>query len=79
MPRQASSDPALDSVRLADGHVARRGDQWWLVGDSGSMPIADLVFNGELDQFAAAMSAADRAVAALRSAQHGNESDTESR
>ncbi|GAA1890540.1 hypothetical protein [Streptantibioticus ferralitis] len=62
---------------LANSHVIPHGDQWWLVADSGSMPIADPTFSGELDQFAAAMTAANRAVAALRSPQHADESDAE--
>ncbi|WP_269858009.1 hypothetical protein [Streptomyces sp. RPT161] len=57
--------------------VVRLGDQWWLVADRGSVPIADPAFSGELDQFAAAMTAANRAVAALRPSQNTDESDAE--
>ncbi|MER6546784.1 hypothetical protein [Streptomyces sp. NPDC001250] len=58
------------SERLARSPVVRRGGQWWLVTGSGSILATDPTFAGELDRFAAAMTAADQAVADLRSQQN---------
>ncbi|WP_344447074.1 hypothetical protein [Kitasatospora nipponensis] len=52
--------------RLAGSPVVGRGSQWWLVTGSGAILSTDPVFTGELDRFAAAMAAADQAVAELR-------------
>ncbi|AVV47539.1 hypothetical protein C6376_17490 [Streptomyces sp. P3] len=57
------------SERLARSPVVRRGGQWWLVTGSGSILATDPKFTGELDRFADAMTAADQAVANLRSQQ----------
>ncbi|MFJ2877363.1 hypothetical protein ACIPJN_08445 [Streptomyces sp. NPDC086796] len=54
------------SERLAGTPVVRRGADWWLVSPSGSMLAQDPVFTGELDDFAADLAAADRAVAEVR-------------
>jgi hypothetical protein len=61
--------PLARSERLARSPAVRRGDQWWLVTDSGSIHATDPTFTGELDRFAAAMAAADQVVADLRSQQ----------
>ncbi|MDX3585605.1 hypothetical protein [Streptomyces europaeiscabiei] len=56
--------------RLAGSPAVRRGTgQWWLVGGVGSIPCTDPTFTGELDRFAAAMAAADQAIAGLHSQQ----------
>lgn len=55
--------------RLVHSPVVRRGGQWWLVTGSGSILATDPTFTGELDRFAAAMAAADQAIADLRSQQ----------
>lgn len=60
------SSPVPRSERLAGSPVVRRGGQWWLVTGNGSILSTDPVFTGELDRFAAAMAAADQAVAELR-------------
>ncbi|MFI8456888.1 hypothetical protein [Kitasatospora sp. NPDC085464] len=54
------------SAPLAGAPVVRRGGQWWLVTSVGSLLATDPTFTGELDRFAAAKAAADRAVAQLR-------------
>lgn len=54
------------SERLAGTPAVRRGADWWLVSPSGSMLAQDPVFTGELDDFAADLAAADRAVAEVR-------------
>ncbi|WP_224277355.1 hypothetical protein [Streptomyces sp. LS1784] len=51
---------------LAGAPVVRRGGQWWLITGDGSILATDPTFTGELDRFAAARAAADRAVAQLR-------------
>ncbi|NEA56588.1 hypothetical protein G3I60_21225 [Streptomyces sp. SID13666] len=63
-PGPSSSAPC--SGRLARSPVVRRDGQWWLVNRGGSILATDPTFTGELDRFAAAMAAADQAVAALR-------------
>ncbi|MFE7271792.1 hypothetical protein [Streptomyces sp. NPDC057623] len=57
------------SERLVRSPVVRRDGQWWLVSGAGSILATDPTFTGKLDGFAAAMAAADRAVADLRSRQ----------
>ncbi|MDP9613690.1 hypothetical protein [Streptomyces demainii] len=57
------------SERLAGTPAVRHGAYWWLVSASGSVLAADPVFTGELDRFAAALAAADRAVTEIRT--HG--------
>jgi hypothetical protein len=64
-----SSSPIPVSERLAGSPAVRRGGRWWLVSDAGSIPATDPVFTGKLDHFAAAMAAADHAVAQLRTPQ----------
>ncbi|MFD9403061.1 hypothetical protein ACFWA4_30095 [Streptomyces sp. NPDC060011] len=59
----------VQSTHLARSPVVRRGGQWWLVTGSGSILATDPTFTGELDRFAAAMAAADQAIADLRSQQ----------
>ncbi|MGF1425475.1 hypothetical protein [Kitasatospora sp. LaBMicrA B282] len=54
---------------LAGAPVVRRGGQWWLIVGEGSVLATDPSFTGELDRFAAAKAAADRAVEQLRSRQ----------
>ncbi|MFF9784167.1 hypothetical protein [Streptomyces nigrescens] len=51
------------SERLAQSPAVRRDGRWWLVAMSGSVAITDPVFTGQLNRFAAAMAAAERAVA----------------
>ncbi|MFD7052689.1 hypothetical protein ACFWBS_04660 [Streptomyces mirabilis] len=63
------SAPTPRSERLVCSSVVRRGGQWWLVTGSGSLLATDPTFTGELDRFAAAMAAADQAIADLRSQQ----------
>ncbi|NEA75446.1 hypothetical protein C8250_015460 [Streptomyces sp. So13.3] len=65
MSPNTSSLLGTRSARLAGSSVVRRGDQWWLVSGSGSVLSTDVAFTRELDRFAAAMTAADQAVAAL--------------
>lgn len=60
------SAPTPPSARLAHSPVVLRKGRWWLVGDAGAVPIADLSFATVLDGFAEAVAAADRAVADLR-------------
>lgn len=59
----------VQSTNLAQSPVVRRGGQWWLVTGSGSILATDPTFTGELDRFAAAMAAADQAIADFRSQQ----------
>ncbi|MFD7904403.1 hypothetical protein ACFV4F_35935 [Kitasatospora sp. NPDC059722] len=59
-PRGQRSEP------LAGAPVVRRGGQWWLIAGDGSILATDPTFTGELDRFAAAKAASDRAVAELR-------------
>ncbi|MGW9115468.1 hypothetical protein ACWGRV_02315 [Streptomyces sp. NPDC055663] len=54
------------SARLAQSPVVLREGRWWLVGDAGSVPVADPSFATVLDGFADSVAAADRAVADLR-------------
>ncbi|MFC8278064.1 hypothetical protein ACFUJR_37165 [Streptomyces sp. NPDC057271] len=60
------SAPTPPSARLAQSPAVLREDRWWLVGDAGSVPVADPSFATVLDDLAEAMAAADRAVADLR-------------
>ncbi|MFI8342789.1 hypothetical protein ACIF8W_22415 [Streptomyces sp. NPDC085639] len=60
------SAPTPRSARLAQSPAVLREGRWWLVGDAGAVPIADLSFATVLDGFAEAVAAADRAVADLR-------------
>ena len=60
------SAPTPRSARLAQSPVALHEGRWWLVGDAGSVPVADPSFATVLDDFAEAVAAADRAVADLR-------------
>lgn len=60
------------SAHLAGSSAVRRGGQWWLVSGSGSVLSTDLAFTRELDRFAAAMTAADLAVAELRPQKRGS-------
>ena len=69
MPSRTPCSSSARSERLARSLVVRRDGQWWLVAGSGSIPATDPTFIGELDHFAAAMAAADQAVADLRSRQ----------
>jgi hypothetical protein len=63
------SSPLTGSELLVWSPVVRRGDQWWLVTGSGSIPATDPTFTGELDRFAAAMARANQAIADLRAKQ----------
>ncbi|MFI0942777.1 hypothetical protein [Streptomyces sp. NPDC021020] len=59
------SAPSSDAVRpFGDLPVVRRGDRWLLAAGSATVS-ADRALAADLDAFAAAMAAADRAVAAL--------------
>ncbi|MFD7134926.1 hypothetical protein [Streptomyces sp. NPDC059894] len=69
MSSRTPSPPPTRSERLARSPVVRRGGQWWLVTGSGSVLATDPTFTSELDRFADAMTAADQAVAGLRSQQ----------
>ncbi|MGW0885613.1 hypothetical protein [Streptomyces sp. NPDC002671] len=69
MSSRTPSCPLTRSERLARSPVVRHGGQWWLVTGSGSILATDPTFTSELDRFAAAMAAADQAVADLRSQQ----------
>ncbi|WP_433855465.1 hypothetical protein [Streptomyces kronopolitis] len=51
------------SEHLAWSPAVRRDGRWWLVAESGSVAVTDTVFDGQLNRFATAMAAADRAVA----------------
>ncbi|MFC9534885.1 hypothetical protein [Streptomyces sp. NPDC056975] len=59
-----ASDPR--SERLAGTPVVKRGAHWWLVSPSGTLLASDPAFTGELQRFATALAAADRAVAEIR-------------
>ncbi|MGW9431618.1 hypothetical protein ACWHA1_27225 [Streptomyces decoyicus] len=62
----SSPDPFPSPARsehLAQSPAVWRDGRWWLVAMSGSVAVADPVFTGQLNRFAAAMAAADRAVA----------------
>ncbi|MEU9791912.1 hypothetical protein AB0E27_15025 [Streptomyces sparsogenes] len=69
MSSRPPSPPPTRSERLAQSSVVRRGGRWWLVPGSESILATDPTFTGELDRFADAMTAADQAVADLRSRQ----------
>ncbi|GGR35150.1 hypothetical protein [Streptomyces roseolus] len=56
----------LPSARLAQSPAALYDGRWWLVGETGSVPLSDPSFVAVLDGFAEALAAADHAVAALR-------------
>ncbi|MFJ8301085.1 hypothetical protein ACIQ9R_35010 [Streptomyces sp. NPDC094447] len=60
------STPTPRSARLAQSPAVLHEGRWWLVGDAGSVPVADPAFATVLDGFAEAVAAADRAVADLR-------------
>ncbi|XXZ48092.1 hypothetical protein AAGT00_04690 [Streptomyces cavourensis] len=60
------SAPTPPSARLAQSPAALRDGRWWLVCEAGAVPLSDPAFTTVLDGFAEALSAADRAVAALR-------------
>ncbi|WP_329612528.1 hypothetical protein OG244_03840 [Streptomyces brevispora] len=62
--RTSSFFPARPA-RLAQSPAVRRNGQWWLVAASGAV-ATDPMLTKELEDLAAAMTAADRAVAALR-------------
>jgi hypothetical protein len=69
--------PVLSSLRtserLAGTPAVRRGGHWWLVAPTGSLLASDPAFTCKLDQFAADLAAADRAVAealATRNTRH---------
>ncbi|KUO20819.1 hypothetical protein [Streptomyces dysideae] len=70
MSSRTPSPPPTCSERLAWSPVVRRGGQWWLVTGSEWILATDPTFTGELDRFADAMTAADQAVADLRSQQN---------
>ncbi|WP_063728761.1 hypothetical protein [Streptomyces sp. RTd22] len=53
------------SERLADTPAVRRGERWWLVAPSGTIPAGDPALVHELDLLAASMDAANRTVAQL--------------
>jgi hypothetical protein len=60
-----SSRSALPAIRPFDDlPVRREGNRWLLAAGTGTVP-ADRALAVELDRFAVAMAAADRAVAAL--------------
>lgn len=63
------SAPTPRSGRLVRSPVVRRDGQWWLVSSASSILASDPTFTGELDRFAAAVAAADQAVADLRARQ----------
>ncbi|MFF4520529.1 hypothetical protein [Streptomyces bluensis] len=58
------------SERLADTPAVRRGGHWWLIAPTGSLLASDPAFTDELDQFAADLAAADRAVAEVLATQN---------
>ncbi|ANZ14842.1 hypothetical protein O1L44_02530 [Streptomyces noursei] len=66
------SAPTPRSGRLVGSPVVRRDGRWWLVSGAGSILATDPTFTGALDGFAAAVAAADQAVADLRSRQNGH-------
>lgn len=53
-------------IGLARFPVVLRDGEWWLVSGAGEILATDPVFTGALDRFAAAIAAADQAVAELR-------------
>ncbi|MFE6101313.1 hypothetical protein ACFVQ4_15240 [Streptomyces laurentii] len=55
----------LPSARLAQSPAALYDGRWWLVGETGSVPLSDPSFVTVLDGFAEALAAADHVVAAL--------------
>ena len=61
------SAPTLRSGRLLQSPVVRRDGRWWLVSGAGAVPATGPSFTKDLDAFAIAVAAADRAVAGLRS------------
>jgi hypothetical protein len=63
--------PTSDYGPLADSPIVRRDGQWWLVTGSGAILAA--TFTGELDRPAAAMAAAEQAVAGLRTDRCGSD------
>ncbi|MFE7834969.1 hypothetical protein ACFU53_02500 [Streptomyces sp. NPDC057474] len=69
MSSRTPSPLPAHSERLARSPVVRSGGQWWLVTGTGSILATDPTFTGELDRFADALTAADQAVADLRSQQ----------
>ena len=70
-PNSSASPPR--SERLASSPVVRREGQWWLVGSGGSVLATDPAFTSELERFAAALDAANQAVAELRTGPTGTE------
>ncbi|MBX9426434.1 hypothetical protein [Streptomyces lateritius] len=60
------SAPTPRSAWLAQSPAVLHEGRWWLVGDAGAVPVADLSVATVLDGFAEAVAAADRAVADLR-------------
>ncbi|MET8412051.1 hypothetical protein ABZV34_28780 [Streptomyces sp. NPDC005195] len=69
MSSRTPSSPLARAERLARSPAFRRGGQWWLVTGSGSVLATDPTFTGKLNRFAAAMAAADQAIANIRSQQ----------
>ncbi|WTI13630.1 hypothetical protein OIB37_11075 [Streptomyces sp. NBC_00820] len=55
--------------RLGHAPVVLSGGEWWLVSEAGSVLVTDSAFSDDLRGFAAAMAAADQAVAGLRAPQ----------
>ncbi|MFC9455911.1 hypothetical protein [Streptomyces sp. NPDC056983] len=53
------------SERIVGTPVVKRGAHWRLVSPSSSLLATDPVFTGELQRFATALAAADRAVAEI--------------
>ncbi|WP_232485583.1 hypothetical protein [Streptomyces fildesensis] len=72
MSPNTSAPSITRSDRLVGSSVVRRDGQWWLVSGSGSVLSTDLAFTRELDRFAAAMTAADLAVAELHPKKRGS-------
>ncbi|MFE1764685.1 hypothetical protein ACFW81_10755 [Streptomyces angustmyceticus] len=61
-----ASGPLPSSVHsgpLGQSPAVWRDGRWWLLAESGSVAVTDPVFTGQLNRFATAMAAADRAVA----------------
>ena len=59
------SAPTPLSARLGQSPVVLREGRWWLVGEAGSVHVADTSFATVLEDFAEAVAAADRTVADL--------------
>ncbi|WP_371790367.1 hypothetical protein OG285_05745 [Streptomyces sp. NBC_01471] len=59
------SAPTSRFGRLVRSPLVRRDGQWWLVSSAGSVLATDPAFTRTLDGFAAAVAAADQAVASL--------------